>query len=320
MGFFLFLIALSLPIYAADTTDAEDCSHIAEKLQPSPEMIQGAMSTARDRGFLWSIRKDGHTSFLYGTIHVAKFDWMFPGPGVMQALRTTDTLALELDILDEDIQGRMAKGMTALRNTALPELLVQRMRQQADSECVSYDSIAKLTPELQITLLTLMLGRGEGLDASYAIDSVLAGIGHSAKKKVVSLETPELQLQLLQMKSSQETLAFVQNGLDELKSGRSRTMLNRIAKVWANADYTEMARFSEWCECLNTEIEREMMKRMLDQRNPALADSIDALHHSGKQVFAAVGSLHMFGPMGLPTLMAKRGYTVESITLTSPSN
>ena len=28
---------------------------------------------------------------------------------------------------------------------------------------------------------------GEGLDASYAIDMVLAGIGHGAKKNVVSL-------------------------------------------------------------------------------------------------------------------------------------
>jgi uncharacterized protein len=55
------------------------------------------------------------------------------------------------------------------------------------------------------------------------------------------------------------------------------------------------------------------MKRALDDRNPALAEHIDALHQSGKQVFAAVGSLHMFGPLGLPALMAKRGYRVERV-------
>jgi len=74
-----------------------------------------------------------------------------------------------------------------------------------------------------------------------------------------------------------------------------------------------MARFNEWCDCLNTGIEREMMRRLLDGRNPGLADRIDALHRGGRQVFAAVGSLHMFGPLGLPALMEKRGYRVERV-------
>ena len=53
------------------------------------------------------------------------------------------------------------------------------------------------------------------------------------------------------------------------------------------------------------------MKRLLDDRNPGLAASIDALHAGGKQVFAAVGSLHMIGPNGLPALLRKRGYKIE---------
>ena len=66
-----------------------------------------------------------------------------------------------------------------------------------------------------------------------------------------------------------------------------------------------MEHYSEWCDCMNTENERELMKRMLDDRNPKLADRIDALHASGKRVFAAVGSLHMFGATGLPLLMSE---------------
>jgi uncharacterized protein YbaP (TraB family) len=124
-----------------------------------------------------------------------------------------------------------------------------------------------------------------------------------------------LQLGLLQMKSPQETISFVQDGLDEMETGRAHALLIRIARVWANADYAGMSHFNEWCDCLNTEIEREMMTRTLDERNPGLAERIDALHGSGKQVFAAVGSLHMFGPIGLPALMAKRGYRVERVDL-----
>ena len=305
--FFTFLLAAALPVYAAGTSCP---SAIA---QPTAEMMQAATRNARDHGFLWRISKDGRTSYLYGTIHVAKFAWMFPGPSVSQALRATDTLALELDMLDADIQGRMVKGMTALHSMALPGSLQKRMRHQAEAACVPYDSIANLSPELQVTTLTMMVGRGAGLEAEYAIDAVLAQTGRDEKKRVVSLETPEMQLNLLQMKNSQEAIAFVEDSLAELESGRSLKMLTRIAKIWVDADYSKMARFDEWCECLNTETEREVMKRALDGRNPALAEHIDALHQSGKQVFAAVGSLHMFGALGLPALMAKRGYQVERV-------
>jgi uncharacterized protein len=308
------IIRIALAVFLlllADYAAAEACPSAAE--QPTPEMAQAAMRNPGDHGFLWRISKDGRTSFLYGTIHVAKFEWMFPGPRVMQALHAADTVALELDMLDADIQGRISRGMAALRSTAIPEPLQKRMRQQAAALCVPYASIASLSPEMQVTTLTVMVGRGAGLEAAYSIDAVLAGIGHGAQKNVVSLETPEMQLQMLQMNSAQETVSFVEDALDELESGRSLKMLNIMASLWDDADYARMEHFEEWCECLNTEIEREVMRRALDERNPALAEHIDALHMGGKQVFAAVGSLHMFGALGLPGLMQKRGYKVERI-------
>jgi uncharacterized protein len=130
---------------------------------------------------------------------------------------------------------------------------------------------------------------------------------------VVSLETPEQQLELLQMHDAQTTIAFVEAGVADMETGRARQTLSRIAKVWADGDYSELARYDEWCECRKTDADRVAMKHMLDDRNPALADGIAALHESGKRVFAAVGSLHMIGPLGLPALMAQRGYRVERI-------
>jgi uncharacterized protein YbaP (TraB family) len=307
---FVILIALAAPDYAET---GAGCPPAPE--QPTPEILRAAMRNAHDHGFLWRISKDGRTSFLYGTIHVAKLDWAVPGPAVMRALDATDTVALELDVLDQDVQAQMAKGMTAMRQTALPASLAKRLRKQAESVCVPYESLGKLSPEMQIITLTMMVGRWDGLDASFGTDIVLAGMGHRAKKNVVSLETAESQLKVLQMVSPKKSISFVQSALEELESGRSRALIDRFSTTWANADYAEMTRYEEWCDCLKTDIEREMMKRVLDARNPNLADRIDALHGSGKQVFAAVGSLHMFGPTGLPTLMAKRGYNVERVDL-----
>ncbi len=284
-----------------------------EARAPAPEQIQTAMRQARDRGFLWRIRKDGRESFLFGTVHVARLEWMFPGPTVARALQASDTVALELDMSDPDVVRRMAAHMAAPPGQSIPKPLKARLRGLAQAACLAPARIDGLVPEMQIATLSVMIARHDGLDPAYGIDVFLAGYGRGAKKTVVSLETPERQMQAIRMASPAQTLEALEQGIADLEAGRVRPMLLRLAKVWANADRAALSRYEEWCDCMKTERDRLTMKRLLDERNPALADAIAALHASGKSVFAAVGSLHMFGPTALPLLMAERGFTVEAV-------
>ncbi len=302
------LLAWAISIHAEAK---EDCPPPPTK--PTVEQIQNAARHALDHGFLWRITKDGHSSYLYGTMHIAKLEWMFPGPQVTRALQSADTVALELDFLDPDIKRRMEQGMASLHAEPLSDELTARVTKLAEQVCVPYQAVAKLPPVLQLSMLSMMLARNEGLDASYAIDMFLAALAHHDKKNVVSLETPEAQLATLQMDNPEDTAAIVKDDLDEIDKDHGHTFFERVATIWSDSDYAKMTRFPEWCECMDTAVERKMMKRLLDDRQAPLADGIDKLHQSGKKVFAAVGSLHMFGPLGLPTLMEKKGYKVERV-------
>jgi uncharacterized protein YbaP (TraB family) len=293
----------------ADDKASISCPPAARPL--TADAVRDGLAGAADHGFLWRISKDGRTSYLYGTIHAAKFEWMFPGPTVVEAIRASDTIALELDVLDPDIQRRLAASIGPRRDDPLPPALLRRIERQMAAECVDAATWSRFAPEFQVASLSVMAARRDGFDPSYAIDLVLAVLGRSLEKPVASLETPEAQMQALQMPTQAETIEFVGAGLDELESGRARPLLNHLAKVWTDSDYAELARYDQWCECLRTPGDRAAMKRLLDDRNPVLATAIDALHASGRQVFAAVGSLHMIGPTGLPALMRQRGYKVE---------
>jgi uncharacterized protein YbaP (TraB family) len=179
------------------------------------------------------------------------------------------------------------------------------------AECLAPTAFAGMGPELQAASLSVLAGRRDGLDPAYSIDLMLSILGHGRKKSMLSLETPEAQMQALQLPRAEDAIAFVEGALDDLEAGRSRPTMNRIAAVWAAGDHAELARYQDWCQCRRTAVERQALKRLLDDRNPGLADSIDALHSSGRRVFAAVGSLHMVGPLGLPALLARRGFKVE---------
>jgi uncharacterized protein len=303
--------ALALAQPQASTTPT-DCPPTAQ--MPTQAQLQAGVRQARDHGFLWRVEKDGRSSWLYGTLHVAKFGWMFPGAQTRAALQATDTMALELDALDPEIARRIAQGTAAVpQAAALPDPLQRRLESIARAECVDAANLRAFTPEMQITVLTTLLGRRDGLDPSYGIDLSLAGYARAAKLAVVSLETPEAQTALLRAANAAEAESFVDKALTEMEAGRALPALLRIAQVWADGDWAALQDYESWCECMTTEAERADMKRMLDDRNPGLADGVDALHARGQRVFAGVGSLHMIGPAGLPALLAQRGYRVERV-------
>ena len=45
-----------------------------------------------------------------------------------------------------------------------------------------------------------------------------------------------------------------------------------------------------------------------------MVDRIVQWHGQGRSPFVAVGTLHMVGPLGLPTLLKARGFQVERVS------
>ncbi|MDQ6681073.1 MAG: TraB/GumN family protein [Pseudomonadota bacterium] len=304
-----------------------DCPPVAATL--TADQAKAAMSVARDHGFLWRISKGGHGSYLYGTIHATRLEWLFPGPKVVDAVRRSDAVALEIDLSDPDMLRRLTaaspqpdaaqmspgggRASAAPLRKALPQPLLDRLQRRMTSECLTDPRFAKMNPGLQVAALTVLAARRDGIDPSYAVDVMLAGFGRAAQKAMHSLETPEAQLAALGMGSADDGAALIESALDDLDSNRVRPLLNRVNEVWAAGDLAELERYREWCECAKTPAAQRLMTRILEERNPGLADAIDALHSSGRRVFAAVGSLHLIGPLGLPALLKQRGYQVEAV-------
>ena len=310
------LAALPLLWFAA-TAPAQEagtaCAQQAAAQAARALKAQSEPGGSRDRGFLWRLSKGGHDSWLYGTMHVARPDWVIPGPAVAAALRESERIALELDITDADIARRLGAAQAPGGGEPLPEALEQRLQGQARAACIPDAISQSLSPVLLALNLAVTAGRADGLDPAYGIDAFIALLGHQLGKQVDSLETPEMQLEMLTGGTPEERVEMIDRTLAELEKGQTRRMLKRIADVWSGSKLDELERYASWCDCMKTADDRRDMKRMLDERNPAMAEQVAAWHEGGERVFAAVGSLHMIGPQGLPALMKARGYRVERI-------
>ena len=314
---FWFAAVAGVVVFSADGALAAaaaraDCPPSAAPIDA--EHFRAALRDAvADHGFLWRIERDGRASYLYGTIHVAGPEWMFPGTLTKQALAASDTVALELDLLDPGLAGRLANSAKASAGEALPAELAERIDRRTLAECMDPARLRALAPEFQVAALGVAAARREGVDAAYAIDLVLAVAGRVLGKQVVSLETPESQAGALRAPTREATIELVRDGLDDLDSGHAGALVARLADVWRTSDLAALDDYERWCGCARSDADRQAMKVLIDDRNVLLAARIDALHGTGHAVFAAVGSLHMIGPQGLPALMRGRGFRVDRL-------
>ena len=323
----LLALALAVPAAAAAQASPSSASPPAspsacppEARMPTPDQLQTAVRNARNRGALWKATRDGRSAYLFGTIHIGNLDWAIPGPGVSAALRASDTLALELDITDPQLMARMmAPAASAATPPApLPAAVAARLARRLGAACLPAQArpvFDAMHPVMRAVSLSVLEARWAGLDASYAQEASLAGFGRTAQMRIVSLETPERQMAALLPASDAESAAMVAQMLDQLESGATRRSIVRLGAAWERGDLDELANYERWCECVVSDDDRRLLRRLLDDRNGGLADGIEKLHREGRRVFAGVGVLHMVGPQGLPALLRARGFQVERVAL-----
>ncbi len=281
---------------------------------PPPLPTQASTGPARgferDRGMLWRITRDGRSSFLFGTLHVGKPAWRHFGPQLRAALRATNVLALEIDPTDPEIADAMAEIQPG---GALPEALQTRLTKAYARACVAPESLATLHPVLQATTLMVLEARWLGMDPSLAVEQLLVAHVRGSGRRVVSLETVAQQKAVLVPADAAEALAVLDQNLTQLEDHSSRRVLGRLSRAWELGDLAALEDPAAWCECIHSEEDKASMRKLNDERNPPLADGIEAQHSQGQRVFAAVGALHMTGPQALPLLMAQRGFQVERV-------
>jgi uncharacterized protein YbaP (TraB family) len=301
LGRWLLAAALAL----AGPARAADC--------PPPPRLPDASTAARlaeratDHGLLWRIERDGHASYLYGTLHVGKLDWLFPGPALREAWAATEVLAVELDPAD------VAPELEQRPSEPLPARLAKRLEAQTRAACLPAQALAAYPPLLQLATLTVAAARRDGLEAGFGQDLSLMAQARQQGRPVQSLETVAEQLDALEPESPGEVARMLDEGLRQLERGEVRAPLRRLAEAWARSDLKTLADYPRWCRCADTPEDRAWLARVNDGRNPHLAERIEALHAAGQRLLVAVGALHLSGPQALPRLLQARGFRVEQI-------
>lgn len=292
----------------------------AENNAAASAAIQAARAAtaqpAPARGALYRIHHEGRTAYLYGTIHVGRPEFVPLGAEVERALAQAHKLVLELDIRDErPLQGALQKhGLYAEGDGIESHLSAQtmtRLRQTLERFGMPLAQVQRMKPWLVANLLMGLDLDRNGYRRQYGAEYAL--LASASGKTIGELETAEYQMSLFDSMDAAQQEAYLNEAMTELDDGRALKKARALIDAWAGADHAGVERVWKELREEDTSTSAFTQRVLLDQRNPDMANKVEALLREEERSFVGVGMLHLIGDGGLPALLRQRGYRVERV-------
>jgi uncharacterized protein YbaP (TraB family) len=272
---------------------------------------------------------EGHTLYLFGTIHVGDKRNKTVMEKITPVLDSCDALAVEFDAVAyaKDSQ-QMMKDMEqylltdgSVVSDYMPEELYQRSYELLDRAGLfpgvfSYYNLAWWTQMVDSAMLMVYTD----LDSEKAMDSMLIYHAYDREMPVLEVESSEFQMSLLNSFDDELYLMMIEDALESAETYGSD--LGELYELWLSGDrdtfWTYLADDESGGDAGDYTEEQialleDYNRKLLDERNLGMRDRAMEYLASGKTVFFAVGAAHMANEAGLVQLLTDAGYAVETV-------
>jgi uncharacterized protein YbaP (TraB family) len=276
-------------------------------------------SWAVDRGALFKVTGQGHTQYLFGTMHVGLPAFYPLEPRIVDAVKGASTLALEIDPAEppEQMAQAMVRQGMIVPGGAGYERMAPARRAQLDAALkasgVEGEAANVLNPAMVAALISLSQYQKLGYRPELSADAWLAQLARQGKTRIVALETVDGQLGQFNKLTSAEQWHFLDESLDNLASGEELEEARGLVEAWAKADQVALDALVKQVEDDTSVSGKFMRETLLDGRNGAMADKLAVLLKREDKTVAAIGLLHLLGKRGVPALLQAKGFRVERV-------
>lgn len=273
----------------------------------------GAVHAQADRGLFYKVEKDGKSSYLLGTVHAWKREWLPLNPAIEKAFAESKTLAVEFDPAKMDTvvatQRMMLEGGETLESR-LGSPLYERTKKVTDNYGMPDAAISRLKPWGVMMVLTVLSMQQLGYSPDAGIDQYLLAKARAGGKTLVDLESADRQLAVLDSLSPRLQTAMLSDFL--ANTDRMSQYVGALTNAWKEGNGEALVAISDQ-GFPDAELKREFNDKFLYQRDIAMTRRIEELLRQPGPHFIAVGSLHLVGPRSIVEQLRAKGYRVEQI-------
>lgn len=273
----------------------------------APPLPPGAARPA-----LWKLADQDTTIYLFGTIHVLPKDVDWRTPALEQAIASSQELVLETETADLQRTAQVmmsigvSPGLKPLRER-VPEAKRARLDEVVAASGFPMAALDRMETWAAALMLTAASLRKMGLATEQGVEQGLAGTYEGAKKKVLGLETAEIQLGFFDKLSEQSQLTLLDGALED--PAEARKQFEAMMAAWRRGDVDAIARtFDE-----ETLLNRELREVLMTRRNAVWANWLAKRLDQPGTLMVAVGAGHLAGQDSVQAMLKARGFKVQRV-------
>lgn len=311
-----------------------------EAMVMATRLILGAYDSknAGSRGLLWKATKGENTLYILGTAHMERGN-LYPFHQTLRnAIRSADTVVLELDFQDEAGLAEFAAMQSygegdGLKNHVPDELYTRTVNTFAALGLPEEQTNTYKPWALATTVTSLMSADETAGDAPLAIDLYVNAAAVYGGKTVAGAESYALQGGIFDTLSEDYQTAYLESALALFEAasadpdGAEETdpeiqaaleaqeqILSDMMTAWQTGDLALFDKTYDKSAVVNSD--DELNARLFTDRDPNMVKVAQSyLDQEGSHTtFLAFGAGHMVAPGGIVPELEKLGYAVEQVT------
>ncbi len=279
-------------------------------------LVAPAARAFNDRALFWQVQSDAATVYLLGSIHYADESFYPLRDDIERAFMASDHLVVEINI---DAQKAMRyrelirqKGSYQGEKTIRDEISEETYRQlqyRLEHLGMPLDMVHKQKPGVLVLTLTAVQVMKMGFMPEMGIDAYFLRRASAINKNVIELETVDEQLDVFLNITDGDLL--LREALFSLNEAEMQMM--DMMFCWKRGDERclESILFEDALTSYPSFV--NIYDILFFRRNEDMANDIKAFLGSEGTYFVVIGAGHLVGDKGIPSLLAKAGYTVRRI-------
>ncbi len=292
--------------------DAQGALHITDTppVGSNKNTRAGGRQQKTNSLFLWTLRSPSTSGYLLGTIHFGS-PKMYPlDPRIEDAFKDAAVVAMEAN--PRDLGPEVAVLVQQLgvypEGDSLTQHISQKTADMLRNQGLNLELFGKMRPWMLAMQLETTKYTKLGYNSNHGVD--LHFLNRLGSRRLVELESVESQIRMLSQLPEGDEDAYLQKAVTDLD--KIEEFFPMLVDLWSTGDAKGLEKLA-----LDSSSELGMNTRtynlMIRDRNKVMAAGIAKLLKGKKPFFAMVGALHLVGPDGVPTLLAKQGFTVKQV-------
>ena len=248
-------------------------------------------------------------SYLYGSIHIQDARvFAFDSTVVLGALQSCDAFAMEI-LLDEIDPMVLKKSQFMPKGKMLSKMMKPADFAKLDSLCkVKLGVTAYLVNGYKPFFLSSALQQADmAKDQDDALDVYFLKKARAADKKCFGVEQYQDQIAAIDAISLKEQIKMLVQSLETTEQDSSQNEFEELLNAYLTYNFDKMLELSN-----DPSMPKKFNKVFLVDRNVGMADHFAEIARS-QSLFCVIGAAHLAGEKGVPSLLRKKGYTVEPV-------